>query len=299
MLPAGFVSYPIFPLSPCFPHISWAKLLLWDGISFLEQALLSFTAGVRVPLGIDACYLLFASVNWRWFFHSFALTQAQVHHSALPSLLTPTLPTSLPGMSPGQLEVVNWSVCPSAARRAWGSRGMGKWPSQEFFQRLFSFFLPTENPTKVIWVEGEKSSPLYLLGMPVEGNRTWWGAGLRSPQDRLLSLLSGLWQAAFTWRESELSLLCICLPQSQKIGDGGWRWGRDEAMWFLFPGVFCGLWATVDVSLCHVLPSQKWTCFRYNPPPPALCPSLRQVKVQRSLVELKFCWHSPISSQFL
>ena len=33
--------------------------------------------------------------------------------------------------------------------------------------------------------------------------------------------------------------------------------GGDEATWFLFLGVFCGLRATVDVSLCHVLPPQK------------------------------------------
>ena len=190
---------------------------------FSRAGSLSFTAGVRVPLWIDACYFLFPSVNWRWFFYSFALKQAQVHHSALPSLLSPTLPTSLPGTSPGQLEVVNWSVCPSAARRAWGSRGMGKLPSLEFFQRLFFvfvlFFPFTENPTKVIWVEGEKSLPLYLLGMPVEGNRTWWGAGVRSPQDSLLSLLLGLCQAAFTWRESELPFSFL-LQSQKKEGNG-------------------------------------------------------------------------------
>ena len=117
---------------------------------FSRAGSLSFTAGVPVPLWIDACYLLFPSVNWRWFFYSFALKQAQVHHSALPSLLIPTLPTSLPGTSPGELEVVNWSIRPSAARKAWGSRGVGKLPSLEFFQRLFFFFPFTENPTKVI-----------------------------------------------------------------------------------------------------------------------------------------------------
>lgn len=249
---------------------------------FSRAGSLSFTAGVPVPLWIDACYLLFPSVNWRWFFYSFALKQAQVHHSALPSLLTPTLPTSLPGTSPGQLEVVNWSIHPSAARKAWESRGVGKLPSLEFFQRLFFFFSFYWKP--------------HQSHLPVEDNRTWWGAGVRSPQDSLLSLLLGLCQAAFTWRESELPL--SFLLQSQKVGDGGW-WGGDEATWFLFLGVFCGLRATVDVSLCHVLPPQKWTCFRYNPPPPALCPSLRQVKVQRSLVGLKFCCHSLISSQFL
>ena len=67
-------------------------------------------------------------------------------------------------------------------------------------------------------------------------------------------------------------------------------------MWFPFLGVFCDLRAMVDVSLCHVLPPQKWMCFRYNPPPLALCPSLRQVKVQHSLVGLTFCCHSLISS---
>ena len=58
---------------------------------------------------------------------------------------------------------------------------MGKLPSLEFSQRLVVFyflFFFTENPTKVIWVEGE-NLPLSLLGMPMEGNKTWWGAGVR------------------------------------------------------------------------------------------------------------------------